>query len=61
MEGRVGREGGRDKSELGGQTLLENSKGWVLADTAIHSQETQVKEKGTHENVSPDSGSGLFL
>lgn len=45
--------GGRDMSELGGQTLLEDSKGWVLADTAIQSQETQVKEKGTHENVTP--------
>lgn len=61
MEGREGGKGSWDKSELGGQTLLENSKGWVLADTAIHSQETQVKEKGTHENVTPDPGSGLFL
>lgn len=57
-----GRErGGRDTSELGGQTSLEDSKGWVLADTATQSQETQVKEKGTHENVTPDPGSGLFL
>lgn len=38
-------------SELGGQTLLEDSKGQILADTAIQSQETQVKEKGTHENI----------
>lgn len=37
---------------------LLNRKGWVLADKAIYSQ---VKEKGTHENVTPDPGSGLFL
>ncbi|KAF3690702.1 A disintegrin and metalloproteinase with thrombospondin motifs 6 [Channa argus] len=53
-----GEVGERDMSELGGQTLLEDSKGWVLADTAMQSQETRVKEKGTHENnVTPDLGS----
>lgn len=57
MEGR----GEKDMSELGGQTLLEDSRSWVLADTAIQIQETQVKEKGTHENnANPDLGSSLF-
>jgi len=37
-----------DRSKLGGQTLLEDSKGCVLADSAICNQETQVNEKGTH-------------
>lgn len=41
--------------KLGGQTLLEDRAGF-LADTAICSQETQVKrEKGTHETVTADS------
>lgn len=39
----------------------ENTEGSDLADTAVQSQETQVKEKGTHENVTPHLGSGLFL
>ena len=42
---REGGKGARDMSELGGQTLLEDSKSLVLADTAIKSQETQVKER----------------
>lgn len=39
----------------------ENTEGSDLADAAVQSQETQVKEKGTHEKMTPHLGSGLFL
>lgn len=64
---REGWRGGREAGEAGtrvnwvGRLYWRIARVGFLADTAIHSQETQVKEKGTHENVTPDPGSGLFL
>lgn len=40
---------------------LQNRKGWVFVDAAIHSQVSRVKEEGKKkQNMTPDPGSGLF-